>query len=126
VFVSLNGVRTPKTASVIARFLGRALQSSLRTGFEVHGTEGSIIARNVMTQRPVGEILLRDASGDARVSFADHNLYERSMGLFMAAVDRRGQPSATGVDGVKSLAVAAAVKRAATSGRRVAVEYGGL
>ena len=27
------------------------------TGLEVHGTEGSILARNVMTQQPVGEVV---------------------------------------------------------------------
>ena len=28
------------------------------TGFEVHGSEGSLIAKNVMTQKPVGSVLL--------------------------------------------------------------------
>jgi 1,5-anhydro-D-fructose reductase (1,5-anhydro-D-mannitol-forming) len=95
------------------------------TSFEVHGTEGSIIARNVMTQQPVGEIVLRRNGEDAPLAFSDHNLYSRSMGLFMDAVAGRGAPSATGIDGVKSLAVALAVKEAATEGRRVAVDYGG-
>ena len=31
------------------------------TGLEIHGTEGSIVARDVMTQRPVGEVFVRDA-----------------------------------------------------------------
>ncbi|MEM7464234.1 MAG: Gfo/Idh/MocA family oxidoreductase, partial [Pseudomonadota bacterium] len=30
------------------------------TGFEVHGTEGSVIASNVMTQQPVGQIFVDD------------------------------------------------------------------
>jgi 1,5-anhydro-D-fructose reductase (1,5-anhydro-D-mannitol-forming) len=96
------------------------------TGFEVHGTEGSIIARNVMTQQPIGTITLRDASGEQPAGFSDHNLYGRSLGLFMGAVHGAGQPSATGIDGVKSLAVADAVKKAATSGQRTRVDYGGL
>ena len=29
------------------------------TGFEVHGTEGSLVARNCMTQQPVGKLVLR-------------------------------------------------------------------
>ena len=33
------------------------------TGLEVHGSEGSLIAKDVMTQRAVGEIELRDADG---------------------------------------------------------------
>jgi 1,5-anhydro-D-fructose reductase (1,5-anhydro-D-mannitol-forming) len=96
------------------------------TSFEVHGTEGSILARNVMTQQPVGEIVLRKDGTEEPLPFGDHNLYARSMGLFMDAVAGKGAPSATGVDGIKSLAVALAVKDAATTGQRVAVDYGGL
>ncbi len=96
------------------------------TGFEVHGDKGSVIARNVMTQQPIGEIILRNADGEHPVQFSDHNLYERSMGMFAAAINGEGTPSASGTDGVKSLAVAEAVKQAATSGRRITVDYGGV
>ncbi|WP_375230205.1 Gfo/Idh/MocA family protein [Roseobacter sp. S98] len=96
------------------------------TSFEVHGTEGSIFAKGVMTQRPVGEIRLQTETGSEDISFSDHNLYERAVGLFSEACAGRGTPSATGEDGVKSLAVAAAVKEAATRGTRVAVDYGGI
>lgn len=96
------------------------------SGIEVHGTEGSVVARNVMTQNPVGEIELRNNNGVQKVSFSDHNLYARSMGLFVDAVKGKGRPSADGVDGVKSLAVAEAVKKAAVSGARTAVDYAGL
>jgi 1,5-anhydro-D-fructose reductase (1,5-anhydro-D-mannitol-forming) len=96
------------------------------TSFEVHGTKGSIVARNVMTQQPVGEITLRSDTGEESVPFSDHNLYQRAVGLFADACAGKGAPSATGVDGVKSLAVAAAVKQAAASGQRVTVDYGGL
>ena len=96
------------------------------TSFEVHGTEGSIFARNVMTQQPVGDLTLHTEAGDEAVPFSDHNLYHRAVGLFVDACAGQGAPSATGVDGVKSLAVAAAVKEAAASGRSVTVNYGGL
>jgi 1,5-anhydro-D-fructose reductase (1,5-anhydro-D-mannitol-forming) len=96
------------------------------TGFEIHGSEGSIMARNVMTQDPVGQIILRTAEGEEEMTFSDHNLYTRSVSLFADAVRGAGRPSADGVDGVKSLAIAAAVAEAARSGRRVAVDYGGI
>ncbi len=96
------------------------------SGFEMHGTEGSIFAKNVMTQRPIGEVRLRTESGEEEIRYSDHNLYERSLGLFTKAVAGEGSPSATGVDGVKSLAVAAAVKEAATTGQRTTVDYGGI
>lgn len=96
------------------------------TGIEFHGTKGSIVARNVMTQQPIGQIELRTEAGVEQISFSEHNLYHRSMGLFMDAVAGKGQPAATGRDGVRSLAVAMAVKQAATTGQRVTVAYGGL
>lgn len=94
------------------------------TSFEVHGTEGSIFASGVMTQRPVGTLTLRRNGEDEAISYSDHNLYVRSMGRFTDAVAGKGSPSATGEDGIKSLAVALAVKEAATTGRRVEVDYG--
>ncbi|NRB16132.1 MAG: Gfo/Idh/MocA family oxidoreductase [Rhodobacteraceae bacterium] len=94
------------------------------SGIEVHGTKGSVIARNVMTQQPVGDILLRTASGEEQVAFSTHNLYQRSVAKFAEAVAGTGQASATGVDGVKSLAVAEAVKTAASTGQRTTVDYG--
>ena len=96
------------------------------TSFEVHGTKGSIVAMGGMTQQPVGQIALRTDAGDEIVPFSDHNLYGRAVGLFVDACAGNGSPSATGEDGVKSLAVAAAVKKAATSGQRTTVDYGGI
>ncbi|MCQ0987135.1 Gfo/Idh/MocA family protein [Jiella marina] len=96
------------------------------TGIEFHGTKGSIVARGVMTQNPVGEVWLTDENGRKSVPYETHGLYERSMRLFHAAARGEGRPSADGVDGVKSLAVAMAVKAAADSGKAVAVDYGGF
>lgn len=96
------------------------------TGIEIHGTLGSVVAKNVMTQQPVGEIWLTDETGRKQLHFSDHNLYARSVGLFCDAVRGQGTPSADGVDGIKSLAVALAVKQAAETGARVTVNYGGL
>ncbi|MDG4649371.1 Gfo/Idh/MocA family oxidoreductase [Roseibacterium sp. SDUM158017] len=96
------------------------------TAIEVHGTAGSIRARGVMTQRPVGEITLTTEAGEEPVPFSDHGLYVRAARLFQDACAGKGRPAADGVDGVKSLAVAAAVAEAARSGRRTAVDYGGV
>ena len=92
------------------------------TGFEVHGSEGSIIARDVMTQRPVGTVVLRNADGETPLPFTPNNLYERSLRCFNDAVRGRGSPAATGEDGVRSLALALAVREAAARGTRVTVE----
>jgi 1,5-anhydro-D-fructose reductase (1,5-anhydro-D-mannitol-forming) len=94
------------------------------TGFEVHGSEGSLIARNVMTQQPVGDVLLRTAAGEEALPVTHQNLYERAVRLFHAAVRGEGKPAATGEDGVWSLATAIAVRNAAERGRLMAVETG--
>ena len=92
------------------------------TGLEVHGSEGSVIARDVMTQHPVGTVVLRDASGETTLPVSHVNLYERSVRRFNDAVNGRGSPAATGHDGVRSLALALAVREAAALGTRVEVE----
>lgn len=96
------------------------------SGLEVHGTEGSIFARGVMTQLPVGEIELVTAKRRETVPFSDHNLYMEAVRQFVAAVAGQGTPAADGKDGVKSLAVALAVRDAATTGTRTLVNYGGF
>jgi 1,5-anhydro-D-fructose reductase (1,5-anhydro-D-mannitol-forming) len=96
------------------------------TGLEIHGTDGTLRARGVMTQDPVGEITLVTEAGEAPLEYARHDLYERAVGLFTAAVAGKGAPSADGADGVKSLAIAMAVAEAARTGARTPVDYGGF
>jgi 1,5-anhydro-D-fructose reductase (1,5-anhydro-D-mannitol-forming) len=93
------------------------------TGIEVHGNTGSIFARGVMTQRPVGEVMLVTATGREVIGFPDHDLYTYGVARFCAAVAGTGTPAATGSDGVKSLAVAQAVLEAARTGTRITVAY---
>lgn len=91
------------------------------TGFEVHGTEGSIYGRNVMTQQPVGSVVLRRNGQEDEIVVTPENLYERSVRRFNAAVSGEGEPSATARDGLCSLAVALAVLESARTGRVVMV-----
>ncbi|MEM7256370.1 MAG: Gfo/Idh/MocA family oxidoreductase [Pseudomonadota bacterium] len=94
------------------------------TGLEVHGTKGSVIAKGVMTQMPVGQISLITDKGEQAVSYPDHSLYVQGVGDFLSAVNGTGAPAASGIDGIKSLAVALAVRDAAESGAKVTVVYG--
>ena len=91
------------------------------TGLEVHGTDGSLFARDVMTQRPIGQIVLRDAQGEREIPLEHENLYVRSLRAFHAAIRGEGQPAASGEDGVKSLATALAVLEASRTGQRTQV-----
>jgi 1,5-anhydro-D-fructose reductase (1,5-anhydro-D-mannitol-forming) len=95
-----------------------------RTGIEVHGSAGSIYARDVMTQRPIGEVVLRTERGEEVVPLEQENLYVRTIRAFAAAIRGEGQPSCTGEDGLRSLATALAALESARTGRRVTVQFG--
>ncbi|MBI3528450.1 MAG: Gfo/Idh/MocA family oxidoreductase [Betaproteobacteria bacterium] len=93
------------------------------TGLEIHGSEGSILGRDVMTQRPIGRVTLRNAQGETDVPLDHENLYARVLRAFVGAIRGEGAPSATGEDGVRSLATALAVLAATRTGRRTAVRF---
>ena len=92
------------------------------TGFEVHGSDGSLIASNVMTQKPVGSVMLRTAKGEEQLSFDREDLYSRSLRQFHAAIRGEGQPAATGEDGIWSLTAAEAALQSANSGKVVKID----
>ena len=92
------------------------------SGLEVHGTEGSVFATGVMTQRPVGRVTLVAAEGPQDVPFPGHSLYAQGLRDFAAAVAGSGSPAASGEDGIASLAVALAVREAARTGIRQTVD----
>jgi len=94
------------------------------SGLEVHGTKGSILARQVLSQDPVGEIDLITAEGTARIDYDRGALYETVVRNFCAAVAGTARPAASGLDGVKSLQIATAVREAALTGQRQTVTYG--
>jgi 1,5-anhydro-D-fructose reductase (1,5-anhydro-D-mannitol-forming) len=93
------------------------------TGIEYHGELGSLIGRNVMTQQPIGEVLLRNADGEQVVPIAHESLYARGVAAFCDAIKGRGEPSATAEDGIKSLVGALAVVNACKSGARQVITY---
>ncbi|MEZ2130422.1 MULTISPECIES: Gfo/Idh/MocA family protein [unclassified Sinorhizobium] len=109
---------------IIAQFHDAFTVKYAETGFEVHGTEGSLIARNVMTQRPVGTVTLRTAAGEEELPTGNRNLYESALEAFHGAIAGNGRPSATAEDGIWSLATGLAVAESAKRGLAVKVETG--
>lgn len=109
---------------VIAQFHDGFTTRFAETGLEVHGTDGSLIGRNVMTQRPIGTVTLHDETGEHSLPLDHRNLYETALAAFHAAIAGNGQPSATGEDGVWSLATGLAVVEAARTGNAVRIEPG--
>ncbi|MFA1625029.1 Gfo/Idh/MocA family protein [Rhizobium mongolense] len=111
-------------SGVIAQFHDGFTTKYAETGFEVHGSDGSLVASNVMTQRPVGRVTLRNAEGETELECKNTNLYEVALRAFHDAVAGKGRPSATGEDGVWSLATGLAVVESARTGKVVKIEPG--
>ena len=108
-----NGVLAQLHDAFTVRYAGN--------GIEFHGEKGSIVGRNVMSQRPVGEVVLRNESGEHPIAVEHRGLYIRGVGTFCAAMRGEGTPAATAEDGVKSLATALAVLESSRSGRSVRI-----
>ncbi len=91
------------------------------TGIHVIGEDGAILATNVMTQEPIGTVVLRDAAGEREIDIPNRrDLYEINVSGFAAAV--RGEaagPVVSGLDGLRAAQVALAVRLAAETGERV-------
>ncbi len=91
------------------------------TGIHVIGEDGAILATNVMTQEPIGTVVLRDASGEREIDIPNRrDLYEINLSGFAAAV--RGEapgPVVSGYDGLRAAVVALAVREAAETGNRI-------
>ncbi|MDW9679941.1 1,5-anhydro-D-fructose reductase [Sinorhizobium meliloti] len=111
-------------SGVIAQFHDTFTTKFAETGLEVHGTAGSLIGRNVMTQRPVGTVVLRNEEGESELPLDHRNLYETAIAAFHSAIGGNGRPSASGEDGVWSLATGLAVVKAAATGGAVEIETG--
>jgi 1,5-anhydro-D-fructose reductase (1,5-anhydro-D-mannitol-forming) len=111
-------------SGVLAQFHDAFTIKHTRTGFEVHGTEGSLIGEDVMTQEPRGHVFLQREDRREEVNLGSHeNLYVHQVRHFNDAVHGRGVPFATAEDGIRSLAVATAVVESARAGQRVPVSY---
>ncbi len=109
---------------VLAQFHDAFTIGNAPTGLEIHGTEGSLFAENVMTQKPIGRVYLRKGGETKEVDLGEpEDLYTYAIRIFNRAVRGEGEPWATGLDGVKSLAIALAVLESTKTGRAVKVRY---
>jgi 1,5-anhydro-D-fructose reductase (1,5-anhydro-D-mannitol-forming) len=115
------GVITFKSG-VLGQFHDSFTTKYARTSTEIHGEDGSLFAINNMTQAPVGEVVLRNAEGEARLTVVPENLYERTIKAFQSAITGEGRPLSTGEDGVASLAIGLAALASARSGAAVEID----
>jgi 1,5-anhydro-D-fructose reductase (1,5-anhydro-D-mannitol-forming) len=118
---TVMGVMRMKSGALV-QFHDAFTVANVGTGFEVIGTEAALIGRNCMTQNPVGDLILRRGSDETVITDLDRNdLYTRSVTNFVAAVNGTGAPSASGTDGLWSLATALAVQQSASTGKATSV-----
>ena len=111
-------------SGLLAQFHDAFTIKNARTGLEVHGSDGSLIGEDVMTQEPQGRLYLQRQGKREEVDLGPHeNLYAHQVRHFNAAVHGQGKPFTTGEDGVRSLAVALAVLESTKTGQRVPVRY---
>jgi 1,5-anhydro-D-fructose reductase (1,5-anhydro-D-mannitol-forming) len=92
------------------------------TGIELHGSEGSLIGRDLLMPDPVGQVFLRRHDDLEEVVIAERApIYEEAVRRFDAAVRGEGTPLASGDDGIATLAVATAALESSQAGCMVAV-----
>ena len=107
---------------ILAQFHDAFTLKHAPTGLEVHGTEGSLFAVDVMSQDPQGRVLLRREGKETEIKLdPPEDLYAFSIRQFNRAVQNGTQPFATGEDGLRSLAVALAALESSKSGKRIPV-----
>jgi 1,5-anhydro-D-fructose reductase (1,5-anhydro-D-mannitol-forming) len=111
---------------IVAQFHDAFTIPHTPTGFEIHGTEGSLLATDVMTQEPIGRIVLRRGTDEKEIDPGPReNLYSFAVRHFNAAARGEDHPAATGEDGIRSLAVALAAAESVKTGKRTKIQYDG-
>ncbi|MCU1682620.1 MAG: fructose reductase [Amycolatopsis sp.] len=94
---------------VIATFQDAFTIGHSQTALEVYGSTGSVIGTDVMRQSPGGNVVLRRGDESTELHIDHHDLYEPAVAAFNLAVQGKGEPAATGLDGLKALQIAEAV-----------------
>ena len=90
---------------------------------EIIGSAGFVRARNAMMPDSRAEVMLGTEAGETKtLDLEDEPVYVRGVRLFNGAIRGDGEPPCTGRDGERSLALALAIREAAATGTRVAVE----
>lgn len=90
-------------------------------GIELHGSEGSLKLDNVLGRELSSPIILRNAEGEQLIELEQYSLDDKTIELFVDAIQGQGGPGATGEDGQRALAAALACLESAQTGRKVEI-----
>jgi 1,5-anhydro-D-fructose reductase (1,5-anhydro-D-mannitol-forming) len=89
----------------------------------IYGTAGRIVGRSFTRSRSDGEMAVLTDSGETITRYPAPEAHRLSLAAFTSAVLRGDQPTASGLDGLVSAQVCAAIDRSAREGRLVRVVY---
>lgn len=93
-----------------------------QTGITITGTHGTIYATNVMTQQPIGDVVLVNEQGRHKQNIVHENLYINSFSRFTDALQSGTCPAASALDGLWSLKTALAIAQSAESHATVFID----
>ena len=89
----------------------------------IYGTAGRIVGRSFTRSRSDGELAVLTESGEKITRYPAPEAHRLSLAAFTSAVLRGDEPIASGLDGLASARVCAAIDRSAREGRLVRVVY---
>ena len=90
-------------------------------GIEVHGSEGSLKIDNVLGGELSSPVILKNTEGTQQFELTQHSIDDKTIDLFVDAIQGQGKPGATGEDGERSLAAALACLESARTGSRIEI-----
>ncbi|WP_123028264.1 Gfo/Idh/MocA family protein [Mycolicibacterium stellerae] len=106
----------------LANIASHSLRMGTRPDWTVFGTGGWLDARGGTSPAPDDTLDLHDDEGTSRLATSTSPAYVTEVADFSAAVASATEPIASGVDGLRAVAVADALYRAADERRSVTVE----
>ncbi|GFG54474.1 hypothetical protein CQY20_00650 [Mycolicibacterium agri] len=106
----------------LANIASHSLRMGTRPDWTVFGTDGWLDARGGTSPAPGDTLDLHDDDGTSRLATTTSAAYDAEVSDFAAAVASGQEPAASGRDGLRAVAVAEALYRAAAQGRSVQVQ----
>ncbi len=87
-----------------------------------YGSEGILVASGTLAQKSTGTLVRRTRGRNESIPLRANDIYADTVEQFLAAIEGRGEPRATGRDGLASLAGAEAVARAVKTRKSVEIK----
>jgi predicted dehydrogenase len=95
----------------------------LMQGFEIYGSDGSIIVTSSLFQGPGGAITVLNANGSEQLSVIEKNPYVLELTEMMMAIRGEKEHSISGNDGIDDIRIAEAWFKSITTGQRIKFSY---